>query len=119
MSTTDRAIEIAMNPRDGDTPASLCIRWMRVFLQDGPRPARDGLAAARDLGFDDCDIRAAQRRVGVRLVRAAGRLDLQGRYAPGPWTWTMRAAGRQGRAQVDERTLARINATARAIERSR
>jgi hypothetical protein len=81
-----------------------------------PRPARDSFAAVSDLGSTDTDVKAAQRRCGVRLVRAAGRLDLQGRYVAGPWTWTMPAAERKRRVQVDADVLARVNQPVRALQ---
>jgi hypothetical protein len=87
----DRAIAHALNPLVGDTPARRCTRWMKIILHAGPMPASEAVAAARALGFGDAEVREAQRRLNVRLVRGAVRLDADGRPQPSGWLWSLQA----------------------------
>jgi hypothetical protein len=57
--------------------------WLREFLQDGERPARDIFEEATEAGFSRHQVKRAKRKIGA-TAKKLGMSD--------GWTWTLRMA---------------------------
>jgi len=67
------------DPEDRSSRRS-CEEWLRSYLDDGPRAAKDAEQDAKAAGFKAKTIRRARERV----------VDVAKRTFDGPWVWTLR-----------------------------
>lgn len=81
-----RADELLAAVATGEERLERCeaVDFLRAELEDGPRPAKDIKAAARDAGISEATLRRAKAEIGVDAERVGGVAS------QGHWEWRLR-----------------------------